>query len=147
LRLAFQGRLHDLGDLAANATKTLTLDPTKGQDLGVFVKNVSQRFQNAASTRRQAFARDQSGRLELSPENVTAASFIGQAGNVQANQRTFLYPRGMDLSPLVARGDAVLLAWDAGHSLMTGGLRRFNPVRTSQDTMLRLAAPISRSLN
>jgi len=74
LRLAYQGRLHELGNLAPNETKTISLDPTKGQDLG---RVRPQRFAALPERRLDAAAGlrpDQSGRLELSPENVTAAS-------------------------------------------------------------------------
>jgi hypothetical protein len=57
------------------------------------------------------------------------------------NQRTFVYPPGWELSSLLARGDAVLLWWDAGHSHMTNRLLRVNTPRQSQNTMLRLVVP------
>ncbi|MCZ7638408.1 MAG: hypothetical protein M5U12_21610 [Verrucomicrobia bacterium] len=41
---------------------------------------------------------------------------ISAAGNYQGMQRSFLYPAGTDLAPLLGRGQAVLFAWDPGQS-------------------------------
>jgi len=148
--VAFQGRLYDLGELPARQSKTFTLSPNQGRPLYDFVNSLAgpaagNRFQQAANSRRQAFGRDQFGRLDLTPEHVIAASFIAQLGAYQGNQRIFLYPRGVELSPLLNRGDAVLLAWDGAHSPTSNPLRRFKPPRTTQNTMLRLAVPVAPS--
>ena len=145
VRLAYQGRLYELNDLNPNETKSFTLDPARGAALPEFVRNLSQRFQSAAGSRRTAFGRDQSGRLDLASGNLVAASFIGQAMEGPNLQRNFIYPPGLDLSPLLARGDAVLLAWDPGHSLASSPLRRFNPPRATQNTLLRLAIPMPKA--
>jgi hypothetical protein len=74
-----------------------------------------------------------------------AASFVTQLGgrnNSPNYQNTFVVSPGFDLTSLVDRGDAVLLAWDAGH-LFTGAMNRFTPRRSSHDTLLRLAIPVT----
>ena len=78
-----------------------------------------------------------------------AASFISQIRDSQASQQpynnaNFLAPQGMDLSPLVDRGDAVLLAWAADYSLVKP-MNRFAARRTRRDTLLRIAAQIKDS--
>ncbi len=146
VRLALQGRLYPFGNLAAGETKNLIVAPGAGMALADFVRNTASRFQEAAGGRRQLFGNDQAARLELSPANAIAASFIGQLGIYQGAVRTFVYPAGTELSPLVARGDAVLLAWDAGHTVAGSTLRRFNPPRTSQSTLFRLAVPVGKPL-
>jgi hypothetical protein len=145
VHLAYQGRLHELGELNANETKTLSLEVARGQSLAEFVRSLRERFQGAAGSRRTAFGRNQLGRLELRADNLIATSFIGMASSGLPNERAFLYPPGLDLSPLLARGDAVLFAWDAGHSLASSSLRRFSPPRTTQNSLLRLAVPLSKS--
>ncbi len=143
VRLALQGRLHSLGTLAGGESKRFTVGPASGQALLDFVRNTGLRFQEVAANRRQVFGNAQAARLELSPANAIAASFIASLGAYQGQVRSFVYPAGLELSPLVARGDAVLLAWDAGHTATSSPLRRFNPPRTSQNTLFRLAVPVS----
>jgi len=46
----------------------------------------------------------------------------------------------MDLTPLVSRGDAVLLAWDAKGSY-ANPINQFNPPRLQRQALLRLAIP------
>jgi hypothetical protein len=46
---------------------------------------------------------------------------------------------------VVERGDAVLLAWDAGHAPANASMNRFKTVRNHRDTLLRLAVPIGQS--
>jgi hypothetical protein len=75
-----------------------------------------------------------------------AASFISQIRDPQTpqqpyNNTSFLAPKGMDLSPLVERGDAVLLAWVADYSLVKP-MNRFNARRSRRDTLLRVAVEI-----
>ena len=61
------------------------------------------------------------------------------------NQRGFVCPEGMDLTPVVERGDAVLLAWDPGHAPGNGSMNRFKTVRSHRDTLLRVAVPVGQS--
>jgi hypothetical protein len=142
LRLGLGDRLYALGDLEAGQTRTLTLATTQGQALGEFVRQHSQRFLQAAQQRHQAFGREQSGLLDLTPDGVAAASLISAGGNYQGVQRSFVYPKGTDLAPLLARGQAVLFAWDGGQSALDPGLPRFNPPRSARNTMYRLAVPV-----
>ena len=66
-------------------------------------------------------------------------------GLYQGQSRNFVYPSGFELSPLVARGDAVLMAWDAGHTLTAKPLRRFDAPRSTQNSLLRLVLPVNRA--
>jgi hypothetical protein len=142
LHLAYRGRLYDLGDLGPGETRTTPLQPAGGEALEQFVRRFSNGFSNAATARRQAFGRDTQTRLDATPSNLIAASFISQMGLYQGQQRTFVYPPGFELSPLVARGDAVLLAWDGGHSPSSSSMLKFKPPRRAQNTLYRLAAPV-----
>lgn len=72
---------------------------------------------------------------------MTAATFVGQFPGPGQNQRHFVHPAGLELSSLVERGNAVLLAWDAGHAPVPS-MKRFKTVRSQQNTMYRLAIPI-----
>jgi len=142
LHLACRGRLHDLGAFGPGETKTIAIPPGGGGALDLFVRRAGQGLSGAAAARRQAFGRDNQARIEASARTLIAASFISQLGLYQGQQRTFVYPPGFELSPLVARGDAVLLAWDSGHSPANSSILKFKPPRRSQDTLYRLAAPV-----
>lgn len=143
--LAWQGRLYELGQLAAGQSKTMVLEPDRGQPLADYAQTTGQQFYHIVQSRQQAFGRDQRGRVELTPANVVAASFIRYVPSFDPSQRGFVYPAGFDLSQLVARGDAMLLAWDAGASHTISPLRRFKPPRTTQNAMLRLAVPVKKA--
>jgi hypothetical protein len=47
----------------------------------------------------------------------------------------------MDLSPLIDRGEAVLLAWAADYALVKP-MNRFSARRSRHDTLLRVAVEI-----
>ncbi|MBE7504170.1 MAG: hypothetical protein HS113_28560 [Verrucomicrobiales bacterium] len=143
LQLGFGDRVYSLGDLEAGQLRQLTLGPAQGQPLVDFVRSRTQSFFQVAQQRRQAFGNEQSGRLELSPETVAAASLISAVGNYQGMQRSFLYPAGTDLAPLLGRGQAVLFAWDPGQSPLQQPLARFNPPRQARNTMYRLTVPVT----
>lgn len=143
VRLAYQAVLYDLGELDARQKKVVRLTLGSGQNLMQFVRTTGHAFSAAAGARRQAFGGN-AQRLEVTPNNVTAASFISQLGIYQGQQRTLLYPPGLDLSALLARGDAVLLAWDGGNSPASSSLLRYRPPRFTQNTLYRLAVPLSK---
>ena len=141
LQVAVEGRLLDLGALRPGEIRTWTLDPASGQMLDQFVRLTAQRFQSAVNARRQTFGRENRSRLDPEPGNALAASFVSLAGAQQGLQRSFVYPSGMDLTPLVARGDLVLFAWDPERSPLTRSLLQTSTPRQSQYTLYRLAVP------
>jgi hypothetical protein len=50
-------------------------------------------------------------------------------------------PPGLDLSPVLDHGDAVLLAWAADYSPIKP-IYQFSPRRTQRDTLWRLALKV-----
>jgi hypothetical protein len=145
-RLVLEWRVHTLNELPAKQTKKFQLEGGQGMALAAFVRTNGNQFQTAAQQRRQAFGK--SFHLTNAPLGAMAASFVTQLSgpgnnpnNYQNIHNTFVVSPGFDLSSLVERGDAVLLAWDAGH-LFTGAMNRFTPRRSSRDTLLRLAVPV-----
>ena len=99
----------------------------------------------AVQSRQHAFGDNTSRRLELNAAHLTAVSFVSKMINAGPYARGFVGPAGMDLAAVVERGDAVLLAWDAGHAPGDGSMNRFKVVRSHRDTLLRLAVPVTRS--
>ena len=114
-----------------------------GQALEQYVRRFGQGFSGAAAARRQAFGSTAQGRIEANPNTLIAATFVSQLGLYQGQQRAFIYPPGFELSPLIARGDAVLLAWDAGHSPTASSMLKHKPPRRAQSTLYRVAVPVS----
>jgi hypothetical protein len=141
LFLAYRNRLFNLGDLGPRQKKELRLPLAIGQPLEQFVRLTAQPFSAAAAAHRQAFGHDQQARLQLGATNIVAISFLNQLGLYQGQQRTFVYPPGLELSPLLARGDAVLLAWAPAQSPAAESMLRFQPPRRSQNALYRLAIP------
>ena len=80
------------------------------------------------------------GHLEDRPLTATVASFISLLQG-QQSPRSFIYPPGIDLTPQIERGDAVIFAWLSGHSF-GGKVNEFQPPRFKQDTLLRLTLPV-----
>jgi hypothetical protein len=152
LHLCVGDRVFALGEVPASQTHTFRVKSATSQRLGEFVRSYSQPFLNAAQQRHRAFGASQSGFVDLSPATLVAASFVGNpagpgggVGFVAATgQRTFVYPAGAELSPLVERGQAVLFAWDPGQVPGTSSLARFKAPRMTRNTLFRLAVPVGR---
>jgi hypothetical protein len=141
LRLVMQDRIYPLGEVKAQGTAEFTLDPEKSEALNQFVQQRAGHWQSIVQQRKSVVGGAESGRLNLDSTNVTVATFVGQLPPPGNNQRLFVYPAGLELSPLVERGQAVLLAWDAGHAPVPS-MKRFKTVRSQQNTMYRLAIPL-----
>ena len=142
LRLVVQNRIFTLGDLPPNKVSTFSVEQN-GMLLRDFVVQNASQFSGAAQSRQRAFGDNTSRWLELNSANLAAVSFVSQWANPDVNQRSFVYPGGLELSPLIERGDAVLLAWDPDHAPPGRPLNQFKTVRNHRNTMLRLAVPVS----
>ena len=136
-RIVIRGLVFELGTLPPGEKKDFKLDSGKGQSLQNFVLQNGSRFQDAVNSRRSSFGDNQRGQLENPSLNATVASFYSYL-QPQPMQRNFVAPAGLDLTPLVQRGDAVLLAWDANHTF-TNPINGFKPPRSQRNSLLRLA--------
>ncbi|MSU61695.1 MAG: hypothetical protein EXS31_04735 [Pedosphaera sp.] len=138
-------KVYELGSLSARQEKRFTLKTADGTALSSFVQSNSiQRgtsFRDTVDARRNSFGNNRQGQLENPAMVSTVASFTAHIPT-QQNQRRFVTPAGVDLTSLVDRGDAVLLAWDADHSPIKP-INQFKPIRTRRSTLLRLAAPVA----
>ena len=88
-------------DLAAGASTNVSLDPTRGIPLRDFVVRQGATFQTAAQQRQYAFGNDNARWIDLSASNLAAISFVSQIMATGPNQRGFLSPPGLDLTPAV----------------------------------------------
>jgi hypothetical protein len=139
-QLVIDRKLVDLGSLPAQKATTLSIPKGRGADLASYVQSQVGRFESAVQQRRQAFATGQGGSINNPREACLAASFIGMAQPQQAYNR-FVAPAGLDLVPLLERGDAVLVAWIPGWTPVKP-MNRFSPTRSHRDTLLRVAVPL-----
>jgi hypothetical protein len=137
------GRIYDLGELAARQTGNFPLETQKGRLLTDFVKSHSGQFSYAVQQRHTAFGDERQGRLTDLPGNSMAVSFLGLVAPEGNNpQDKFNVPERLDLSRLLDRGDAVVLAWDPGQAPCPP-MNKFTPRRLNRDCLYRLAVPVS----
>ena len=136
-RLAVNGQIYELGDLPAKATSTL--QPASSKPLKTFVQTHGLQLDRAVSARQHAFGDDTRAQIVDPISSTLAISFLSQLD--QQSHSRWTAPPGFDLSPLVARGDAVLLAW-VPDFLLSKPMNRFSPRRSHRDTLLRVAVPV-----
>jgi len=144
-KLIIQDQAIDLGELPPNQITKLNR-PLSRESLRGFVQQYASHFQQAVNQRQQAFGGNAPQIYDI-PHSTMAASFISQIHDPQVQQQpynnnpNFLAPQGMDLSPLIERGEAVLLAWAADYALVKS-MNRFSARRSRHDTLLRVAVEI-----
>jgi hypothetical protein len=135
------GDVIPLGDIAARETKKFPRTGVKSTPLSSFVQTHGGNFFSAVNSRQQAFGSNERSQI-ADPINATmAASFITVL-NTPNNYNNFSVPPGFDLSSLVQRGDAVVLAWAPGFSF-NKPLNQFPARRGSRDTLIRIAVPVN----
>lgn len=145
IRLVVRGKVHELGALAAREQKKFRIENEAGVPLTTFIQGNSIQngasFENAVQARSNPLGDNRRGQLE-NPSLVSMVASFPSYIKPQPGQRQFVSPMGLDLAPMVERGDAVLLAWAADHSLVKP-LNQFKPVRTQRNTLLRLTMPVA----
>lgn len=141
-RVAIQGQLLELGQIPANEKKTFPRRGARSTQLSPFVQSHAANFLSAVSTRQQAFGETERFEMKDIPGAVMAASFV-ELNNTPNNYNNFAPPSGFDLSDLVERGEAVLLAWAPNHSLLKP-LNQFPTQLGRRDTLLRVSAEVKR---
>ncbi|MEW6303898.1 MAG: hypothetical protein AB1705_10530 [Verrucomicrobiota bacterium] len=141
-RLVYRERVYTFGELPSRQSKTFSLGSMSSTRIEDFVRQNGGQFAAAIQDRRRSFGGDSNFRLSNLPLCSMATSFVSE---LDANTSgpygyagSFVTPEGLDLSWLVDRGDAVLLAWDAGH-VFTQPLNDFSPRRSAKNTLLRVA--------
>jgi hypothetical protein len=140
VQIAIENKLFTLGDLGAKETKTFTVTKEGGMPLKDFVSKHGQSFQQAVQYRQRAFGAAESGHIDDLPNTTVAASFLSQLAQQQAYMN-FVAPPGLDMSPLIEHGNAVLFAWAADYSPVAP-FYRFTPRRSHRDTLWRVSVPV-----
>ncbi len=136
------GLVVELGEVPAGQAKTFRVHRNQGMQLRDFVNQHGAGFQNASQARQHAFGNSGSGQISDLPNASMAVSFISKLYDQQMH---FIAPPGLDLSDVVERGNAVLLAWSADYSPIRG-MNQFSPRRTHKDTLWRMAVPLTEGM-
>ena len=150
-KLIIDGRFYELGDISKG--RTLSVSRTGGAQLQQFVQNQVNQMSAAAQQRQNQFGAGESGHITDMFTSTAAASFLtvanitydsNQPWNQYSYYSRFVTPPGFDLTSLMQRGDAVLLAWIPGETIVPT-LNRFSPRYSRKDTILRIAVPLNKS--
>lgn len=136
-KLAIEGYLMELGDIAANETKVFKVARGQGVSLKDFVATHGQNFAMAAHSRQRSFGGSESGQIGDMPNSAVAASFLSQLDTPE----TFVCPPGLDMSSVIAHGSAVIFAWAADYTPVKP-LYHSTPKRAHQNTMWRVTVPV-----
>ncbi len=139
-RVVLDGRIYDLGALPAGQGKTFALARDQGMGLEEFARQFSSPFRNAVQSRHNTFGNNAVNIPDVAL-GAMAASFLPMVNGDQQNWNNFAVPQQLDLTRFSGSGRAILLGWDAGHSL-AGPFNRFEPKRMHRDTLLRLVIDI-----
>jgi hypothetical protein len=142
-KLVIENSILDLGEVPRHETKTFQVARSSGTPLQSFVVQYAGNFEQAVNQRQSAFGNERAAQIQDVPNGTMAISFISQFHQTTQHgyYQRFITPPGLDLAPLVERGDAVLLAWAENYA-PAKGLNRFSPRRSDRDTLLRVAVPI-----
>jgi hypothetical protein len=143
LKLVIENSVLDLGDLPAKQTRVFRPAKNSGTPLQTFVLQHAGNFEHAVNQRQTAFGDERAAQIQDIPHGTMAVSFISQyhQSNQYGQYQRFITPPGLDLAPLIERGDAVLLAWADNYAPIKA-MNRFSPRRSDRDTLLRVAIPI-----
>jgi len=139
--LVWDGLVLPLGSVPARNTREFRVETPSGAQLQQMVLGPATRFMGTVEGRQRAFGAGGSSWIDLSVDNLLALSFVGLAGDQFAAQQQCLAPEGTELSSLIDRGDAVVLAWAENHAALPN-LRRFRAIRSQQNTLYRVAIPL-----
>lgn len=137
-RLAMGGVVYEVGEIPADAGKTVSLLRAPATPLKTFVNNNAHHYASTAQQRQYAFGRSSSGRIDDLPTASMVASLLGEL-NAHDNEANLVISPGLDVSSVAARG-AVLLAWSP-NSAPVPSLNQAKTKRTATNTLWRL--PIS----
>ena len=145
VRLAIAGTLYDLGAIPAGQTVTNQVTRGSGQPMSSFVQNSSRNFKNASDQRRHTFGSSSFAQLDNLCDSTMAISLLGVNYPENAmNQSSFVMPPGLDLSPDLDQGEAILLAWEPG-AAPTKPVNQFPTRRSHKDTLWRVIIPLNQS--
>ncbi len=141
--VAFNGHLFDLGALGAGQRIEKSLHSLPSRTLDEFLQANLPMAMSRAQQRRFAFGGEGSGRFDRSLDGAIVASIAEHGGPNDDGTESFSSATGVDLNPVLDRGDGIVFAWISGQGIAPP-IHRFTPGRTQRDSVLRAAIPVTR---
>lgn len=141
--VAYGGRLFEFGGIGAGQTLSKPLHSAPSQALQDFLVTTLPAAMASAQQRRYAFGSEGSGRFDRNLNGAILASFVEHGATVSDGSEQFSGPVGLDLNPVLQRGDGILFAWVSGQGIAPP-MHRFTPRRIQRDSVLRAAIAVSR---
>lgn len=113
----------------------------QGESYMDFARNWSPTFTQVAGRRNEVFGGGNAvEHIDQWAEASIAASFTQHTAGGDTSSRQFIWAPTFDLTPLVERGDVVILAYLPGESLVPA-LNQFTAIRQAKGTLVRLVLP------
>ncbi len=134
------GQIHQLGGLTPHRGADFDLSTTNQLALKTFVTTRRPRLAEVINLRGQAFGANDRTHIDEWAETSIVASFAGMLAPEEAEGRGYISPPGLDLTPLVQRGDTVVFAWMPDASLIRP-IPHFETPRFQKNTLLRWVIP------
>jgi hypothetical protein len=141
--VAFEGQLFELGTIAAGQRLEKPIHSVPSRTLEDFLQANLPMAMSRAQQRRFAFGGEGSGRFDRNLDGAIVASLAERSGPSNDGSESFSSPAGLDLNPLLERGEGILFAWISGQGIAPP-IHRFTPSRLQRDSVLRAAVPVTR---
>lgn len=137
--IAAKGRFHRIKGLAPGESRTEHLSSNSGQTLRQFVRQEGRDYSKALKSQQRHLG--DTFRIDGSARHSMVFAFISHwedpAFRHNRGGRGFLFPNGMELSPVEERGEVVVLAY-CPDLAMIPWLNEFSAIRKNRGTLLRL---------
>jgi len=130
-----------LGELAPGQIRNVTVSAGTGVSLNDYVQANGSLFPHVVENRQAAFGDSSRGALNDLPNAAVAASFVDHLSD-RGGYNSFVATPGLDLSRVVAHGNAVLLAWMPNYA-PTKPMNQINSKRTFRHTLWRVTVPVN----
>ncbi len=134
------GKVYTLSGLASHRSSDFDLVETNAMPLAEFMAAREGDMSAAVNLRNQAFGGNERTHIDAWPETGIAASFSALLAANPEEGRGFVSTPGMDLSPLMRRGDAIIFAWMPDTSFIHP-ISQFKTPRFQKNTLLRWSLP------
>ena len=132
-------RAYRMGSLEGGGEGRVRIDGQGESYLGL-VQGWTPTFQSVANRRAEMFGSQNEEYIDRWADAAVAATFTRLASGNEEGVRNFIWSPGFDLTPVMKRGDAVILAYLPGESLLPP-INQFPVERHSKGTFLRLVLP------
>ncbi len=144
LRVVIGKRVYDLPDVPAQEKKTVDRRGQAGTELPSFVEMHARHFSTVVGNRQRAFGGNENETTSIKDHaSASIAASLISFSKAANNYEEFTCPPGFELTEVAGRGHAILFAWLPDHSF-TKPLNKFPAKRGSKNTLLRVAAEISK---